>query len=293
MTPATRCATRFVAAVAAAAFAASACAMQASAPTPDADRPLAVDLVARADALRPGASAQLGLRLRHAPHWHSYWINPGDSGLPTRVTWSLPPGYAAGELEWPLPRRFVVGSLQNFGYEGDIVLPVTLDVPADAPPGTRVRIKAEVKWLACREACIPGKEAVELELPIAPQPAIDARWSALFERAERERPRPVAWQGRAELDGERVRILLQGEELPSAESLDAYVVQRKLLDNRRPTFRRDADALVIEAGRSEYFMQAPERFDLVLTAPGAGGPRAWSVSLPLHDRAAATSSPPR
>ncbi len=85
-----------------------------------------------------------------------------------------------------------------------------------------------------------------------------------------------------------MRILLKGEELPSAESLDAYVVQRKLLDNRRPTFRRDADALVIEAGRSEYFMQAPERFDLVLTAPGAGGPRAWSVSLPLHDRAAAT-----
>ena len=78
---------------------------------------------------------------------------------------------------------------------------------------------------------------------------------------ERERPRPVAWQGRAELDGERVRIRLQGAELPSAESLDAYVVQRKLLDNRRPTFRRDADALVIEAGRSEYFMQAPERFD--------------------------------
>lgn len=293
MTPAPRSARRFVAAIAAAAFATSACASQASTSTTDADRPLAVDLVSRTTALQPGADAQLGLRLRHAPHWHSYWINPGDSGLPTRVAWALPPGYAAGELEWPLPKRFVVGSLQNFGYENDIVLPVALTVPADARAGTRVRIKAEVKWLACREECIPGKQSVELELPIEARPAVDPRWSALFDRAERERPRPVQWQGRAELDGERVQIRLQGADLPSTDALDAHAVQRKLLDNRRPTFRRDGDVLVIDAGRSEYFSQAPERFDLVLTVPGASGRRGWTVSLPLHDRAVAPSSPPR
>ena len=293
MTSATRSARGFAAMLAAAALATVVCAPRASASTTDAAQPLAVDLVARTDALQPGASAQLGLRLRHAPHWHSYWINPGDSGLPTRVAWELPPGYVAAAIQWPSPQRFAVGSLQNFGYDDEIVLPVTLAVPADARPGTRVRIEAEVKWLACREACIPGKDAVSIELPVAVQPAIDARWSALFERAERERPRPATWRGRAELDGERIQIRLHGTDLPPAESLDAHAVQRKLLDNRVPTFRRDADALVIDAGRSEYFTQAPDRFDLVLTASGEDGRRAWAVSLPLHDRAAPPSAPPR
>ena len=90
------------------------------------ERPLEAELVAQHAALRPGADALLGLRLRHAPHWHSYWINPGDSGLPTRLAWQVPQGWRAGDIEWPLPRRYAVGTLQNFGYEGEIVLPVAL-----------------------------------------------------------------------------------------------------------------------------------------------------------------------
>lgn len=256
------------------------------------ERPLEAELVAQHAALRPGADALLGLRLRHAPHWHSYWINPGDSGLPTRLAWQVPQGWRASDIEWPLPRRYAVGTLQNFGYEGEIVLPVALGVPADAKPGSRVRLAVTVKWLACREACIPGKDELTLELPVAADAgAADPRWGALFDEALHAQPRPAPWQGSAELVGERVRIRVSGPDLPPLQGLDAHAVQRKLIDNQPPSFRRDGTDLVIETNRSEYFTSAPDRFDLVLTAPDAAGRRGWTLDLPLHAAATTGQAP--
>ena len=94
-----------------------------------------VELVSATTALVPGRSASLGLRFVHEPHWHTYWINPGDSGLATKLSWQLPAGFHAGEIIWPAPQRFNVDGLFNFGYNGDALLPVQLDVPASAKPG--------------------------------------------------------------------------------------------------------------------------------------------------------------
>lgn len=255
--------------------------------------PLQVELVAQYAALQPGTRARIGLRLRHAPHWHSYWVNPGDSGLPTRLAWNLPAGWQAGDIDWPLPRRFAVGALQNFGYEGELVLPLQVSVPADARPGTTVPLAVTVKWLACREECIPGKSELALALPVGAQtPAANPQWAGLFADALRAQPAPAPWQGSAELVGERVRIRLRGADLPPLEGLDAQAVQRRILDNRLPSFRREGADLVIETHRSEYFGTAPERFDLVLTAPTADGPRGWTLDLPLHDPARRGASPP-
>ena len=262
-------------------------------PAQETPEPLQVDLVAQDVALQPGTQARVGLRLRHAPHWHSYWINPGDSGLPTRLAWTLPAGWQAGDIEWPLPQRFAVGALQNFGYEGELVLPLLLAVPADAPPGSTVPLAVTVKWLACREECIPGRSELVLDMPVvAKVGAADPRWAGLFDAALRAQPVPAPWQGSAELDGERVRMRVRGPDLPPLQGLDAHAVQRRILDNRPPAFHRDGEDLVIETGRSEYFGTAPERLDLVLTSRDADGRRGWTLSLPLHDPARAGRSPP-
>ena len=113
--------------------------------------------------------------LRHEPHWHTYWINPGDSGLPTTLAWTLPPGLKTQDIAWPLPKRFDVGGLYNFGYDGEVVLPVALSVPADAEPGTTAHIAVEAKWLVCREECIPGKASLTLDLPIVDRAAETGR----------------------------------------------------------------------------------------------------------------------
>jgi len=112
-------------------------------------------LVAQDAAAAPGRPFRVGLRIIHDPHWHTYWRNPGDSGLPTRVTWALPAGWTAGPMQWPTPRRIAVGPLANYGYEGDVLLPMTITPPAGVAAG-EVMLQARASWLVCKDVCIPG-----------------------------------------------------------------------------------------------------------------------------------------
>ena len=123
-------------------------------------------LLAERVSAQPGKTTTVGLRLQMTPHWHTYWKNPGDSGLPTRIKWSLPEGWKAGEIQWPHPQNLPIGPLMNFGYEDEVVLLVDLAVPADAKPGTAT-IRAKADWLVCKEVCIPEKGEHELSVPVA------------------------------------------------------------------------------------------------------------------------------
>ena len=60
------------------------------------------ELMAHApDGAAPGKTVWLGLQLTHAPEWHTYWKNSGDSGQPTELQWTLPPGVRAGPVARP------------------------------------------------------------------------------------------------------------------------------------------------------------------------------------------------
>ena len=146
-----------------------------------------VELVARDAAVVPGRALQVALRIRHDPHWHTYWRQPGDSGLPTRIDWTLPAGWQAGEIRWPAPSRLLIGPLANYGYEGEVLLPVLLTVPPGLSDES-VLLRAQASWLVCKDVCIPGEAALELRLPVQaagePPPsrsrgAIDATLAAL------------------------------------------------------------------------------------------------------------------
>ena len=90
------------------------------------------ELIARTSAIEPGGKILLGLRLKMDAHWHTYWQNPGDSGMPTTIQWKLPAGFKAGPIQWPLPQRLPIPPLMNYGFENEIVLPVEITAPKDA-----------------------------------------------------------------------------------------------------------------------------------------------------------------
>src|SRR5258706_1015456 len=124
------------------------------------------ELVADRAAAAPGKPTLVGLKLRMEPHWHTYWKNPGDSGLPTRIEWILPPGWKAGEIRWPFPQPLPVGPLMNYGFEDEVVLLAELTPPADARPGTAA-LKAKAEWLGGKDICIPDKGEIHFRLPPA------------------------------------------------------------------------------------------------------------------------------
>ena len=124
--------------------------------------------IADTTAIVPGKPFTAGLHLRIAPGWHTYWQNPGDSGLPVTLEWQLPPGWKAGALQWPLPQKHVEeGGMITYGYEGEVLLLMELTPPGDLPPGEIVSLQAKAAWLACAKTCVPGSAEVILTLPVA------------------------------------------------------------------------------------------------------------------------------
>jgi thiol:disulfide interchange protein len=151
------------------------------------------ELVAERPGVEPGGSFWLGLRQRIAPGWHTYWENPGDSGEPATIDWSLPPGFSAGPIVWPHPERIPVGPFMSYGYEGEVLLLTRVTAPAALVPGMPVAIRARARWLVCEKECIPEEAALDLTLPVASGPTADARSADRFARARRAVPVPSPW----------------------------------------------------------------------------------------------------
>jgi len=157
-----------------------------------------VELIVDRDHARAGTQ-WLGLRFTIEPGWHIYWQNPGDSGGPPEVRWQLPSGMMTSPIEWPVPRRIDVGGLVNYGYQDTVVLPVRLAVAAGVPTSPAV-LRATLRWIVCRDMCVPGAASIALTWPLddLDRGAV-ASWSQAIAHARAlvPQPAPPAWKASA------------------------------------------------------------------------------------------------
>jgi thiol:disulfide interchange protein DsbD len=171
------------------------------------------ELISEQTALVPGTASVVALRLAIEPGWHTYWRNPGESGLPTTLAWRLPAGFAAGDIVWPAPRALPAGPLVNYGYEGTVLHMVPVTVPADAKAGTDTTLVARAEWLVCKETCIPEGADLTLTLPVANAAERDSRWERAFAqtRLSLPAPMPASWKVRAPASGSFITLQVDGE----------------------------------------------------------------------------------
>jgi len=248
----------------------------------------APDGVPTGDAAAGGGAARiwLGLQLEHAPQWHTYWKNTGDSGLPTELDWELPDGVQVGEVQWPVPQKLRVGDLANYGYEDTVLLPVPLIVtPQYKPPllADSMEIGLHASWLVCRQECIPQDGQFRLKLPLRGSTAL---YGSEFEAAFAAQPTQVDGEQHVTVrdDGKRVTIRVSG--LPQAlqgrtlelfpetpEVLVAAAVQAEEPAAHTWTQRWEGGAWVADYPVSPYRAESPEHLPLVLAAGRSG----WRV----------------
>jgi len=168
-----------------------------------------VELVSELSAIAPGQPFTVALRMKMDPHWHTYWKNPGDSGLATTLAWTLPRDFTAGPIQWPAPQRIDAGGLVSYAYEGEAWLLVEITPPRTLRPGTRVPIKARADWLECEEICIPGGADLELTLPVASAPRPDKTREADFTLARASLPQPAFSPFRLEDRGSEWALVME------------------------------------------------------------------------------------
>lgn len=153
-------------------------------------------LVSGVEWIEPSEPFWVGIELRMDEGWHTYWKNPGDSGLATSVQWTLPEGFEAGAIQWPYPERFEEAELATYGYHGEVFLLVKISPPATLPEGSIQTLKARVRWLSCEKICIPGQAELTLDLPVKNElPVSDLSREQVFEQSRNRLPlKDHGWQ---------------------------------------------------------------------------------------------------
>lgn len=239
-----------------------------------------VELISRQDAATAGADLHLGVHFVLEPGWHIYWVNPGDSGQPPTLKWQLPQGFSAGEIQWPRPERMQpIPQLADFGYHGEVLLPVTVRVPATLAIGSTVPISPEAKWLICREVCIPERAQLHLSLPAAATARENPQSAPLFQQAEKLLPRPLprGWTATAKSGKDQfVLTVAAGKRITQAEFFPLEPAQ---IDNPAPQkLQPSATGIKITLKKSDLLLKPISVLRGVLVLPGG----AYRIEAPVR-----------
>lgn len=250
------------------------------------------ELLAHApEGVSAGQPVWVGLQIEHKEHWHTYWKNPGDSGLPTELAWTLPPGVQAGEIAWPIPKRIPVGPLVNYGYEGTLLLAVPLTITPDFKPpllGQDLTVKLRASWLICKTECIPEEGEYTLRIPLKGSTALNG---TAFEAARKAQPRALGTNKNShiQIDDQTLKLSVAG--LPAqlhGQQLNVFPETAEVINPAAPWQQGWQGAewtaeLPLMAQRSA----SPKVLPVLLTQGGQG----WRVELPVQGKWPAGAAP--
>jgi thiol:disulfide interchange protein DsbD len=210
-------------------------------PSPFSDAALAVS----ASAVAPGDSFEVALVLTQDPHWHSYWLNPGDAGEPTTIEWRLPDGVTAGALRFPTPSAIRMSGLVSYGYEDEVALLATVAVPPEYA-GDTIRLEGSARWLICADVCLPA--TAEVEASVAVGARTPARAEQFAEWRRRLPVRALGWTTEAveTPTGFDLRIVPPADWAGSMESATFFALDRGLVQYAAPQpLSRNGEAYVL------------------------------------------------
>ena len=172
----------------------------------------------------PGSTAVVAVKQTIQPGWHTYWRNPGDSGGATTLSWTLPQGVKAGEIVWPLPERQRLSGLMNYGYSGEVFLPVPVEVPATARAGTSLPLTVKALFFVCSaEMCVPEELTLRLDLPVREGASpLNPRHGAAITRVLETAPRPAGIEARVVMENGALVLSAAGGPLAGRDPGPSY-----------------------------------------------------------------------
>ena len=209
-------------------------------------------LLSARDAVTPGERFQVALVQKIAPGWHTYWINPGDSGEPTRIEWNLSNGASAGDIQWPTPKAITVDPLVNFGFEETVFLIVDVIAPHNAAPGEKLSLKANATWLVCEKICVPEEGRFALDVAIGAMSIEDSAAQQRISAARAAQPAPAPFKAKLTADGEMLALALPGI-AETVSDLRFFPVSETLIEHAAPQPKKaSVDGPLLQLTRSPH-----------------------------------------
>jgi len=244
--------------------------------------------------LGAGETFWLGLQIQHQAHWHTYWRNPGDSGLATELQWQLPEGLKPGNLIWPAPQKIPVGSMANYGYEGTVLLVTPVQVAPKFKANeasSDITVQLHASWLVCKQECIPQEGDFVVRVPVKGSTVMapEAFHAALANQAQMltgKHEAVIAEDGRT--------LTLKVETLPPELSSGAWTVfpqtPNVMRNNATPNIQADRITLPISSER----MDSPKRMAWLLVQGEANAPtgKQWVFETPIQGKWQEWTEPP-
>jgi len=242
-------------------------------------------LLADTSTIVPGKSFTVGLLLRMAPGWHTYWKFSGDAGLPTELKWKLPPGWKIGDIQWPIPLKTIdPGDIQTYGYVDEVLLMQEVTPPPKIE-NSPIELGADASWLVCEKICIPGSATLQLELPISAtsQPAN----TELFARYRRLLPQnwPGANVAAAEWRraGSDLRLKVTSEALADYPALEFFPLPDQATVVGHPTIEsRNKNEIVFRIPIESSGKNLSSIAGLIVFSeqPNGEDRAAWQIAVP-------------
>ena len=237
------------------------------------------ELIAEKTAIQPGHSFYVDLHFVLEKGWHIYWINPGDSGQPPRVSWQLPAGVSAGSIAWPFPKRLTAFSAVDFGYEDEVSLLVPMKASPMLQAGTAVNLAGDVKLVICSDVCVPGKTHVSLSLSVKNQETLlDGASRTIFMAARQALPRRPPAQWNFTVANRKDYFRLTGAVGRSIKKAFFFPRQPNQVENTAPQTVRSTDAgFTMTLKESDQLLKPIHRLQGILLVEN----QAYSIDAPV------------
>jgi thiol:disulfide interchange protein DsbD len=238
---------------------------------------LEVSLVSEQTSIQPGQEFWVGLDFKLQPGWHVYWINPGDSGEPPKIKWTLPAGFNAGSFQWPKPEKISVSTLVDYGYSNRVLL--IMPMHAAAKITKPADLVADVHWLVCREICIPGKAQLGLTLPVAASAQLDPAQHELFEATRKQIPQsaPAEWRTSTSAQGNDFVLNVEtGEHEKSATFFP--LMEQQIENGAEQKVESDTRGVQLRLKKSDGLTQTPATLQGLLML---GSGKSYLVDAPV------------
>lgn len=257
-----------------------------------------VELVSDVQTIQAGQPFTVALYFEIDPHWHLYWINPGDSGMPPMVEWNLPSGFTVSELQFPYPKQIDQPPLASYGYEETLTLLTQITPPAELARTDSVQISVRVDWLVCKVECLPGNATLTLDFAVtAKAPGSNPIWAEAISAARNDLPiTATEWTFSAALNDSSLQIeatppawfdgpLAEMQFFPESAELIVHAAPQHL----RPT----ENGYQLSLKRSSLSSSPPDTIRGLLVSEtgwrGPGSEKAFQVAIPVQDTLLASS----